>query len=91
MHAAAIGGAILFVSILMFVAVAIGSFFTEKVDHGPVVFAGVEEAAQPTPAIFDRLGGWATLAIILAVLAYIGPVRELLAQHIYGAPGMRTW
>ncbi len=91
MHAAAIGGAILFVSIIMFVAVAVGTLFTEKVDHGAIIFAGVEEAAQPTPAIFDRLGGWATLAIILAVLAYIGPVRELLAQHIYGAPGMRTW
>jgi cytochrome c oxidase subunit 1 len=88
---AAIGGTILFVSILMFVAVAIGTLFTEKVDHGEIAFAGVEDSAQPTPAIFDRMDGWAVLALVLAMLAYVGPVRDLLAQHIYGAPGMRTW
>jgi cytochrome c oxidase subunit 1 len=91
MMVAAIGGSILFVSVIMFVAVAFGTLFTKQVDHGEVAFAGVEESAQPTPAIFDRLGGWATLAVILALLAYVGPVRDLLAQHIYGAPGMRTW
>jgi cytochrome c oxidase subunit 1 len=91
MMAAAIGGTILFASVIMFVAVAVGTLFTKQVDHGDVTFAGVEESSQPTPAIFDRLGGWATLAVVLALLAYVGPVRELLAQHIYGAPGMRTW
>jgi len=91
MMVAAIGGSILFISVIMFVAVAVGTLFTKQVDHGEVAFAGVEESAQPTPAIFDRLGGWATLAVILALLAYVGPVRDLLAQHIYGAPGMRTW
>ena len=91
MTAAAVGGTILFASILMFVAVAIGTLFTEKVDHGQIAFADVEPAAQPTPAIFDQMGRWAVLAVILALLAYAGPVRELLAQHVYGAPGMRTW
>ena len=88
---AAIGGTILFASIIMFVAVAIGTLFTEKIDHGPVTFAEVEPASQVTPAIFDNMRTWAILAVILAVLAYAGPVRELLAQHVYGAPGMRTW
>ena len=91
MTLAAIGGTILFASILMFVAVAVGTLFTEKVDHGEIAFAQVEPAAQPTPAVFDRVGGWAVLALVLAVLAYAGPVRDLLAQHVYGAPGMRTW
>ena len=88
---AAIGGTILFVSILMFVAVAVGTLFTEKTDHDPVAFAPAEPAAQPAPAIFDGMGRWAVLAVVLAVLAYVGPVRDLLAQHVYGAPGMRTW
>jgi cytochrome c oxidase subunit I len=88
---AAIGGTILFASILMFAAVAVGTLFTEKVDHEPVAFAPAEPSSQPAPAIFDSMGKWAILAFVLAILAYAGPVRELLAQHIYGAPGMRTW
>ena len=91
MQAAAVGGSILFLSILVFVTVALGTLFTPKVEHEDVTFAAVEEQALPTPPIFDRIGRWAVLAVVLAVLAYIGPVRELLAQHIYGAPGMRTW
>lgn len=55
------------------------------------VFAGVEaEAAQTSPE-FDRLGLRGTLAIVLAILAYFGPVRELVLMHVPGAPGMRTW
>ncbi|HET9342405.1 MAG TPA: cbb3-type cytochrome c oxidase subunit I [Candidatus Eremiobacteraceae bacterium] len=91
MNAAAVGGTILFVSIIMFVAVAVGTLFTRKEQFPEVVFAEVEPTAQPTPAALDGMGRWAVLAVILAVLAYVGPLRELLAQHIYGAPGMRTW
>lgn len=91
MNAAAVGGTILFISIIMFVAVAVGTLFTQKEQFPEVVFAEVEPAAQPTPAILDGMGRWAVIAIVLAVLAYVGPIRELLAQHVYGAPGMRTW
>lgn len=91
MKMAAIGGTILFISIIMFVSVAVGTLFTKKEQYPEIAFAPVEPAARPTPTILDGMGRWAVIAVVLAVLAYVGPVRELLAQHVYGAPGMRTW
>jgi cytochrome c oxidase subunit 1 len=93
MVAAAIGGALLFVSILLFVYVAMGTHL-RKPAPGPAPefhFAGVDTLAMATPPLFDRLGGWAVAAIALAVIAYAGPIHDQLSQHVYLAPGMRTW
>ncbi len=90
---AGIGGALLFTSILMFVIVAIGTAMRpyKDVDRPAFAFAPAEEEAIPTPAVFDRLGRWALVAIGLAVLAYIGPIHDQLSQPHYLAPGFRTW
>lgn len=56
-----------------------------------VAFAPVEDGALTTPGAFERLGAWALVAVVLAIAAYIGPVTELVSQHPFGAPGMRTW
>jgi len=91
MHWAAIGGSILFLSILMFVAVAAGTLFTPKTETDPIVFATVEPEALVTSPLLDRIGVWAVVAVVFAFLAYAGPVHDLIAAHPYGAPGMRTW
>ncbi len=91
MHWAAIGGSILFLSILMFVAVAVGTLFTPKTETDPIVFATVEPEALVTSPLLDRIGVWAVVAVVFAFLAYAGPVHDLIAAHPYGAPGMRTW
>jgi cytochrome c oxidase subunit I len=91
MHWAAIGGSILFLSIVMFVAVAVGTLFTPQTETDPILPAAVEAESMPTPAMLDRIGTWAAVAIVLAVLAYAGPIHELIAAHPYGVPGMRTW
>lgn len=91
MIAAAIGGAILFLSILMFATVAIGTRFANERADTAVEFAQAESEALPTPAYLDRIGPWAAAAVVLAFLAYVGPVTELLQMHPYGAPGLRTW
>ena len=89
--ATAVGGSILFLSILMFVVVAIGTLFSREREGMAVEFAPVDEAAMRTPASLDKIGTWAVVAVVLAILAYAGPMHELLSQHTYGAPGMRTW
>ncbi|MBV8082548.1 MAG: cbb3-type cytochrome c oxidase subunit I [Candidatus Eremiobacteraeota bacterium] len=91
MIAAAVGGTILFISILMFVMVAIGTRFSSEVNDQPVAFAESEPESAPPPAAFDRIYAWGAAAIVLAVLAYIGPIHELVSLHPYGAPGERTW
>jgi cytochrome c oxidase subunit 1 len=93
MVAAALGGTLLFASILMFVYVAVGTRLqnVRAVEPTEFRFAPVDEDAMPTPAVFDRLATWGAVAIVLAVLAYAGPLHEQFSQQHYLAPGMRTW
>jgi cytochrome c oxidase subunit 1 len=93
MVCAAIGGTLLFISILMFVIVAVGTRLRDQhAGAAPTFeFAEAEAEAMPTPPAFDRIGRWAILAIVLAVAAYAGPIHDQLTQTHYLAPGMRTW
>jgi cytochrome c oxidase subunit 1 len=93
MVGAAIGGTILFVSIIMFAIVAIGTRFQNEraAERETFEFAGTEEEAMKSPAVFDKLGRWAALAAVLAVVAYAGPIHDQLSQTHYLVPGMRTW
>jgi cytochrome c oxidase subunit 1 len=93
MVGAAIGGSIVALGVVLFIIVATGTYFNEaKVTTVPgLAFAPIDENAGPTPVVLDKLGRWATVAIVVAVLAYAGPIVQQLTIHSYLAPGMRTW
>ncbi len=91
MVAAAVGGTLLFISILMFVVVAVMTKLHNEPGTTVVKFAEVDDRAIDTPLVFDKFGRWAAIAIVLAIGAYAGPMRDLLAVHTYLIPGMRTW
>ncbi|HLY03561.1 MAG TPA: cbb3-type cytochrome c oxidase subunit I [Candidatus Cybelea sp.] len=89
---AAAGGFFLFVSILTFVAVAVGTLLQNaKTESMEASFATPAEPAAVTPALLQHVFRWGALAFVLAVLAYAGPLGELLRHPGYLAPGMRTW
>ncbi len=89
---AAAGGGILFISICMFVVVAVGTLFMNEKTHDMVAeFAVPAPESDPTPPVLQHLFRWSVVALILAVLAYAGPFTELFHSHVYLAPGMRTW
>ncbi|MBV8152856.1 MAG: cbb3-type cytochrome c oxidase subunit I [Candidatus Eremiobacteraeota bacterium] len=89
---AAAGGFFLFASIITFAIVAIGTLVqNEKTEPMDAVFATPADAAAPTPGFLQHLYRWGAVAIVLAVLAYVGPLGELLRHPGYLAPGMRTW
>jgi cytochrome c oxidase subunit 1 len=93
MVAAALGGSLIAIGVLMFVIVATATFLQNKreEDNPELAFARVDDEAAPVPPVLDRLGTWAALAIVLAFIAYVGPVTQQLTAHSYLAPGMRTW
>ena len=91
---AAFGGTIIALSVLMFIIVATGTYLAnEKMPNhrSAFEFAPLDERAMDTPPIFDKLGRWASIAVALAVLAYVGPIWQQLQQTSYLAPGLRTW
>ena len=90
---ASVGGTIVAISVLLFVIVATGTFLADVHPKRPrtAEFASTNEDALATPAVFDQLFRWGLVAIVLAVLAYAGPVAGQIQAHAYLAPGMRTW
>jgi cytochrome c oxidase subunit 1 len=90
---AALGGALIATSVLLFIIVATGTYLRNERAAVPpsFEFAPVDADAMPTPAILDKLGRFAVIALVLAILAYAGPVTQELQAHPYLAPGMRTW
>jgi DMSO reductase anchor subunit len=89
---AAAGVLLLFISIGVFVTVAIGTLLqNEKTESIQAVFATPAYVADTTPPLLQHLFRWGVVALVLAVLAYAGPLGELLRHPGYLAPGMRTW
>jgi cytochrome c oxidase subunit 1 len=90
---AAVGGVLIATSVLMFIIVATGTYLrNERAEVRPAfAFAPVEDAAMPTPPVLDKLGRFAVIALVLAVLAYAGPITQEIQAHPYLAPGLRTW
>jgi len=92
MLVAAAGGLLLLTSILMFAAVAIGTLLVnEKGEDTTVEFAQPVAGAEPAPRMLQSLFRWGLVALIVAVLAYAGPLLEMLHNPGFLAPGMRTW
>jgi cytochrome c oxidase subunit I len=89
---AAAGGFFLFASILVFVAVAVGTLLqNQKVHSMEAVFATPAAGAEPTPRALQGIYRWGVVALVLAIAAYAGPLGELIRHPGYLAPGMRTW
>jgi cytochrome c oxidase subunit I len=89
---AAAGGGILFLSIILFAVVAVGTLFKNEKTHDMIAeFATAAPESDKTPPVLEHLFRWGAVALVLAVLAYAGPFYELFHAHTYLAPGMRTW
>lgn len=90
----ALGGLVLHVSAAFFVLVMAGTLLAGK--RKPVEPL---EWAEPLSApeggyrdsIWDRLGLWLVVAVIVALIAYAIPVYELLQLPRYGSPGFKPF
>ncbi|HUY40897.1 MAG TPA: cbb3-type cytochrome c oxidase subunit I [Candidatus Dormibacteraeota bacterium] len=92
MIAAAAGGLLLFLAILTFVAVAVGTLLqNKKTESMEVEFAVPAMPAEATPSALQHLFRWGVIALVLAVLVYAGPIGDLVHAPGYSVAGMRTW
>ncbi len=90
----AVGGVILFVSAFAFVGVMIATFAGKATE--PV---GVIEYAEPLHVpeggfrvgIWDRLGLWFVIAVVLVLIAYAIPLYDLVSLERFGSPGFKPF
>jgi cytochrome c oxidase subunit 1 len=90
----AMGGVILFVSAMFFVLVMLGTLLAgARQDLEPIVWA--ETLSTPAqgsrPGIWDGLVPWFGAAIVLAAIAYVIPLWDILHLTRYGSPGFKTF
>lgn len=88
---AAIGGSIIFASVLCYLVAFVGMVFGGERGETEFGFAQPVPEAIQTPPILDRWGLWTGIAVLLVIIAYVGPISQHFQYHIYNAAGMRTW
>jgi cytochrome c oxidase subunit I len=83
----AVGGMLLFVSALFFMLVVIFTLFGARAEDEPVEFAEPLEVPGPRALVFDRVGLWTAIAIVLLLIAYGPPLWNHLHMARFGSPG----
>jgi cytochrome c oxidase subunit 1 len=88
--AMAIGGTILFISVIILTINIINMLRAPK---GYEEYPICEEVAsnEPTPRFLERWGVWIGIAVVLIVLAYAMPITDMITSSHPGSPGYRVW
>jgi cytochrome c oxidase subunit 1 len=90
----ALGGIVLFASAGFFVLSMLGTLLAgQKTGIAPIEWAEPLETPPGgfTRTIWDRLGFWFLIAVVLVVLAYAIPLWDLFQLHRYGSPGFKPF
>lgn len=90
----ALGGLVLFASAALFVMVMLGTLLAgRKTTPAPIEWA--EALSEPdngyTPGIWDRLGLWFIVAVVIVVIAYAIPLWDIFHLTRYGSPGFKPF
>jgi cytochrome c oxidase subunit I len=82
----AIGGVVLFISSLCYLAVMVGTVaYGKKGEPQPLEFAEPLEAPPETRTIWDRFLLWTSIAVVLIIVAYGPALYHLLSMERFGA------
>jgi cytochrome c oxidase subunit 1 len=74
----AVGGVILFVSAMCYVGVVVGTMLVSpRGERAPIEYAEALVPPTPGPSLWDRLGLWSAVAVVLIVIAYAQPLYHL--------------
>ena len=90
----ALGGVVLFASALLFVMVILGTLLAgERRPQPPIQYA--ESLGRPADGyratVWDRLGLWFAVAVVLVLVAYAVPLWDILHLTRYGSPGYKPF
>jgi len=88
----AVGGVVLFVSAMGYVAVCLATIVVGE----PSVDTAIEyaEPIEPVAAesgLWDRFGLWTFVAVVLIAIAYVGPFVQLLSLERFGSQAFRPF
>jgi cytochrome c oxidase subunit 1 len=84
--AGAIGGVVLFLSAMAFIAVVVATWTSAPVAQAPAFEFAVPLEPVTTKGVWDRLGMWTIVGIVMIILAYGYPLATLIMTPRFGSP-----
>jgi cytochrome c oxidase subunit 1 len=88
----ALGGVLLFASAAFFLLVMLGTVLAGRPTTDTAISFAEPLEGQPTKRLlFDRLGLWIAVAVVLVVIAYAYPLADHLRMTTYGSPGFKPF
>jgi cytochrome c oxidase subunit 1 len=88
----AAGGVFLFISSAFFLLVMLGTVLAgKKTASREILFAEPLHGESTSSSVFDRLGLWAVLALVLVIIAYGYPIYSHLRMVTFGSPGYQPF
>lgn len=90
---AAVGGIILWASLMLYFVIVLGTVFASRKLEHPVEMPVAEAVTDPeeTPAWLDAWSPWLVVSIILIVLSYGPPLAHLIGTVDLSSPGLKVW
>jgi cytochrome c oxidase subunit 1 len=82
----AIGGVVLFLSALAFVIVVAATWTSGRKIEGPAFEFSVPLEVVTETTVWDRLGFWTVVGIVMVILAYAYPLATLIMTPRFGSP-----
>ncbi len=82
----AIGGVVLFLSAMAFVSVVIATWTSGRKIEAPAFEFAVPLEPVTTLGLWDRLGLWTIVGIVMIILAYGYPLATLIMTPRFGSP-----
>ena len=84
----AVGGVILFISAMLYLGVVVGTMLVApRGARLPIEYAESLVAVTPGPSLWDRLGFWSAVAVVLIVIAYGPPLYHLHTMTRFPSQG----
>lgn len=91
MNVAAIGGILLFVSVLLFTTVVIMTLLSRRGQIEGIPLASALSGPEEAPRLLDNWIFWTGLAILLILISYGVPIAQLVLSGAPVSPGIVTW
>jgi len=87
----AVGAALLFVSSILFVVVAVGTWLAGRRAEAPAFEFAKPLVPVEGTGVWDRLGLWTVVAVVMIAVAYAYPIYHLLSMERFGSPGFMPY
>ncbi|AGK54649.1 b(o/a)3-type cytochrome-c oxidase subunit 1 [Bacillus sp. 1NLA3E] len=89
--AQAVGGTILFMSIILMLYIFINLAFFAPKGEEEFPIGEVDETAGETPMVFENWKLWLGITALLILFAYTIPLTDIIQNSPPGSPGFKTW